>query len=69
MCPRARGVDQLSQEIQAPVRVPAVLISSAGRLGTGSEGPWGRAAFPGDSVLCPRARGVDQLSRAIPARV
>ena len=64
-CPSALGVYQLSREIRAPVRVPAVPISSAGRLGTWSEGLWGRPAVPGISLLCPR----DLESTSVPGRL
>ena len=64
MSPKARGVDQLPPATRARVRVPVVMTSCHGKLGTLSEGLWGQQAFPGNSGQCPRTHGVDQLSRA-----
>ena len=64
MSPKARGVDQLPPATRAQVRVPVVMTSCHGRLGTLTESPWGQPAFPGYLGQCPRTHGVDQLSRA-----
>ena len=70
-CPTARGVDQLSWVTLDRARGAAGSNScfgrlalgpshpgstnSPGRLGFGSEGPWGRPGVPGDSGPGPRA--------------
>ena len=40
-----------------------------GRLGLGSECPWGRPVLPGNSLFSPRSRRVNQLSWEFRARV
>ena len=62
--PSTHGFDQLSRGTRAQVRGPEESTSCPGGLGTLSEGPRCRQAFPGVSHLCPRARGFHQSSLA-----
>ena len=57
LCPRARGVDHMSQATLTRVRGPAVSTNTPGRLGFISKDPRGRPYVPCDSGPCPRSRG------------
>ena len=69
LCPRDRGVDQLSQATCAWLRYPAGSISPPGPLGPVSDGPQFRPALPGDTVPCPWDCGVNQLPSMTQASV
>ena len=62
-------MDQLSRATRACVLGQAWSTRCPGRLVLGSEGPRGRPAVTGHSVLGPSARGFDQESRETRARV
>ena len=69
LCVRSHGVNQLSRVTLAPVRGPAVLTRSPGRIGCVPVGPWCRAAVPGDLSSSLRPHGVELLPRVTQAVV
>ena len=64
LCPRSRGLEQLSWQTWAPVRGTAGSTRSPGPLAICCEGPRRRPAVLSGSGRVPRARGVNQLSWA-----